>query len=362
MLKIKRITAGVFSVPLKTPFKTALRVVDAINDVYVRVETDDGIIGLGEAPPTAVITGDTIESITAAVEAHIAPKITGLSVMDFEDVMEAVQTALVKNTSAKAAVDMALYDIRAQALNMPLYRLLGGSCNTLESDVTISLNDTRQMVEDSIAAVRNGFTILKIKVGKSGIIDAKRVSEIRREVGANTELRVDANQGWAPKESVRIIKAMEDAGCDVSLVEQPVNAHDIAGLRYVTQHVSTPILADEAVFSPRDAIEIIQTGAADMINIKLMKTSGIHEALKICDIAEIYGTPCMMGCMLESRLSVSAAAHLAAARRIITMADLDGPMLCAADPFTGGPSFTGAHITLTGETGIGIKYESEEKY
>jgi len=357
MLKIKKITTGVLSVPLKTPFKTALRTVDAIADVYVRVETEDGLVGLGEAPPTAVITGDTIESVTAAIEKFIGPKIIGRSVADFEDIMYAVQQSMVKNTSAKAAVDMALYDIRAQSANMPLYRLLGGSGGTLESDVTISLNDTPEMVSDSLAAVRSGFGILKVKVGKAGILDAKRVAEIRKAVGPGIELRVDANQGWTPKESVRVINAMEDSGCDVSLVEQPVNSHDIDGLRYVTQSVITPILADEAVFSPRDAVEIIRTGAADMINIKLMKTGGIREALKICDIAEIYGIPCMMGCMLESRLSVSAAAHLASARRAVTMADLDGPMLCASDPFTGGPMFNNSRIVLSNEPGIGVRYE-----
>jgi L-alanine-DL-glutamate epimerase-like enolase superfamily enzyme len=224
----------------------------------------------------------------------------------------------------------------------------------LESDVTISLNETRQMVEDSIAAVRSGFRILKVKVGRAGLSDAQSVMEIRRAVGAGIELRVDANQGWTPKESVRIIGTMEDDGCGASLVEQPVNARDIDGLRYVTQRTSTPILADEAVFTPRDAVEIIRTGAADMINIKLMKTGGIREAIKICDIAAIYGIPCMMGCMLESRLAVSAAAHLAVSRRIITLADLDGPMLCVSDPFLGGPVFDGPWIKMTNNPGIGI--------
>ncbi|MDR2649733.1 MAG: dipeptide epimerase [Clostridiales bacterium] len=355
-MKIKKVTTSIISVPLKTPFKTALRVVDSINDVCVRIETADGMVGLGEAPPTALITGETIDSVRAAIEGFIAPKIIGRSVMDFEDLMEAAQRALIKNTSAKAAVDMALYDIMAQALNLPLYRLLGGSRTELESDVTISLNDTDQMIADSMAAVENGFRILKIKTGKSGLKDAYRVTEIRQAVGSAIELRVDANQGWTPKESVRIIQAMEDGGCGASLVEQPVNAHDIDGLRYVTQNTATPILADEAVFSPSDAIEIIRTGAADMINIKLMKTGGIHEALKICDIAGIYGTPCMMGCMLESRLSTAAAAHLAAAKHIISMVDLDGPMLCASDPFTGGPNFSGARIKMSDDPGVGIIY------
>ena len=361
MRRIIKVTAKALSIPLKSPFKTALRVVNALNDICVRIETDCGIIGFGEAPPTTAITGETVNSILSAINEHIAPKITGRSAEDFEDLIETVQQSMVKNTSAKAAVDMALYDIRAQALNLPLYRLLGGSIRTLENDLTISLNDTSRMISDSLDAVENGFKILKVKVGKTGVSDAGLILEIRRAIGSGIELRVDANQGWTPKESVRIIKALEDSGCGVSLVEQPVNAYDLDGLRFVTQNVATPILADEAVFSPRDAINIIRTGSADMINIKLMKTGGIREALKICDIADTYKIPCMMGCMLESRLSISAAVHLATARRVITMVDLDGPLLCASDPFTGGPSFSGPSITLTDEPGIGVRYEEGNK-
>jgi len=354
MLKIKKISTKISTIPLKAPFKTALRVVDAQIGVQVHIETDCGIIGLGEAPPTAAITGETKESITAAIEGYIAPKIVGRHISDFEDLMESVQHAILRNTSAKAAVDMALYDIRARSLNMPLFRMLGGSAKKLESDLTISLNDTPKMIADSIKAIQSGFKALKIKVGKGGLLDAECLLHIRQAVGADIELRVDANQGWKPKESVRIIRAMEDSGCNISLVEQPVSSFDLNGLRYVTQHVATPVLADEAVFSPHDAIEIIRTGAADMLNIKLMKTGGIHMALKICSIADTYQVSCMMGCMLESRLSTSAAAHLAASRQIITKVDLDGPTLCAADPYIGGPEYVGANIILTDEAGLGV--------
>jgi len=356
MLKIKNISTKISKIPLKTPFKTALRVVDTQIGVRVRIETNCGIIGLGEASPTAAITGETIESITAAIEGHIAPKIIGRYISDFEDLMESVQQAIVRNTSAKAAVDMALYDIRAQSLNMPLFRMLGGSVKNLESDLTISLNDTPEMVADCIEAIRSGFKALKIKVGKGGLQDAECLLHIRRAVGGDIELRVDANQGWNPKEAVRIIRSMEDSDCNISLVEQPVSYLDLNGLRYVTQHVATPVLADEAVFSPHDAIEIIRTGAADMLNIKLMKTGGIHMALKICNIADTYRVSCMMGCMLESRLSTSAAAHLAASRQIIAMIDLDGPILCADDPYVGGPKYVGANIILTDEPGLGVRH------
>ena len=147
---------------------------------------------------------------------------------------------------------------------------------------------------------------------------------------------------------------MEEKGFDIELVEQPVLANDLEGLKYVTQNVNTPILADESVFSPSDAVKIIQNRAADLINIKLMKTGGIHNALKICSVAEIYGVECMIGCMLESKLSVSAAVHLAASKSIITKIDLDGPGLCKEDPVEGGPKFQDYRITLNDEWGLGF--------
>ena len=140
----------------------------------------------------------------------------------------------------------------------------------------------------------------------------------------------------------------------MDLVEQPTNAHDFEGLKYVTSQVHTPILADESVFSMEDAVHLIQERAADLINIKLMKTGGIYQALKICGIAENYGVECMIGCMLESKIAVSAAAHLAAGKGIITRADLDGPSLCREDPYTGGPVYEGNWILMNETPGLGI--------
>ena len=147
---------------------------------------------------------------------------------------------------------------------------------------------------------------------------------------------------------------MEDKGLNIELVEQPVPAHDVAGLKYVTGQVDTPILADEAVFSVQDAADLIALEAADLINIKLMKTGGIWNALKIAKMARQHGIECMIGCMLESRLSVAAAAHFAASQDIVAKADLDGPSLCAIDPYSGGPLFDGPTIRMTGDVGIGV--------
>lgn len=354
-MKIVDILLGSISVPLKKSFKTALRTVDKINDVVVKVITDTGHIGYGEAPPTAVITGDTIGSIKCGIGEFIKPQIVGLEIGNIEEIMKRINNTLIKNTSAKAAVDMAIYDLFGQLHKAPLYKLLGGYRNEITTDITISVNSPEEMVQDSLDAVGKGYKTLKIKVGKDSKIDVERIQAIRKAVGNDIDLRIDANQGWNPKEAVAFLKKMEDMGLSIELVEQPVKATDLAGLKYVTDRVSIPVLADESVFSPEDAIWIIQNRAADLINIKLMKTGGIYNALKICSIAEVYGVECMIGCMLESKLSVSAAVHLAAAKSIITKVDLDGPVLCSIDPIEGGPIFEDYRITLTDEPGLGFK-------
>ena len=360
-MHITGFSLGYISIPLVTPFRTALRVVDHVNDLIVRVETDEGLAGFGEAPPTAVITGDTKESIEAAIRYYISPALTGMDLSaDPEEVFLRMNRAIAKNTTAKAAVDMALYDLLAKREKLPLFRLLAKDApekarQALLTDLTISVNETQEMVRDSVRAVKNGCRILKVKVGKGGEKDVERISQIREAVGKDVVIRVDANQGWTREESIRTISMMEDKLLDIELVEQPVSCHDFKGLKMVTEKVHTPILADESVFSYEDAERIIEEHAADLINIKLMKTGGIHEALKICTLAEKNRISCMMGCMLESAVSVSAGAHLAAARQVITMCDLDGPSLCAVNPYHGGPVYEGQSIFLSDDLrGIGI--------
>ena len=354
-MRIRHIQVGRISLPLAHPFKTALRTVERVDDVAVRVIGENGLEGCGEAPATAVITGETTGSITCAIRDYIAPAIVGLDLMDLDGVMEKLQRCMVHNTSAKAAVDMALLDLWGKTLNAPLWRLLGGARKSFETDLTISVNGVDEMVRDSLEAVARGFHILKVKVGKDSAADVERLAAIRAAVGPDVALRVDANQGWTPREAVRIITALEEAGVGPELVEQPVAAGDFDGMRYVTAHVHTPILADESVFSPADAVRVLRERAADYVNIKLMKTGGIWPALKLCAIAETFNAPCMIGCMLESQLSVAAAAHLAAAKGVITMADLDGPSLCACEPFPGGPTFDGPIVTMTDDPGVGVQ-------
>lgn len=354
-MKITDVRIGKISVPLRVPFKTALRTVNSVEDVIVEIHTDTGAVGYGEAPPTGAITGDTTGAIIGALKDHIIKTIAGRDVDEFEDLLQAVQKCVVKNTSAKAAVDMALWDLYGQLYKIPVYKMMGGARKSIVTDITISVNDPEEMARDAVNAIERGYDCLKVKVGANPALDVARLEAVRKAVGPDTCIRIDANQAWSPKEAVRILNNMQEKGLDIEFVEQPVKAHDFEGMKYVTERSYVPVLADESVFSPEDAMKIMQMGAADLVNIKLMKCGGLYNALKIASAAEVYGVECMIGCMLEAKVSVNAAVHLACAKNIITKIDLDGPVLCSEDPVIGGAIFNEKEITVSDEPGLGIK-------
>jgi o-succinylbenzoate synthase len=354
-MRIVNIKTGTISIPLITPFKTALRTVNSIGSMIVAVETDEGAIGYGEAHPTGPITGESLGSVRGAINEFILPRLKGKEIANLEDCLNSLDQALVKNTSAKAAVEMAIFDLFGKLYRIPLYRLLGGYRQQIESDLTISVNSPDEMADDTVKAVDRGFRILKVKVGLDPQLDIERIKAVRKAAGSQALIRVDANQGWTVRDSIRIMKELEAADLGIELVEQPVVAGDYQGLKAVTEAIKTPVLADEAVFSPLDAAKIIDMRAADFVNIKLMKTGGIRAALKICALAEMHGVECFMGCMMESKLSVTAAAHLACAKSIITRCDLDSPSLCSSDPIRGGVEIDGPMLRVSEAPGMGIE-------
>lgn len=353
-MKITEVRLGTISVPLRVPFKTALRSVSSVEDVIVEIHTDTGAVGYGEAPPTGVITGDTTGAIIGAIQDHISKTIIGRDVDDFEDVIQSVQKCILKNTSAKAAVDMALWDLYGQLYKIPVYKMLGGARKHIITDITISVNSPEEMARDAVDAINRGYDCLKVKVGADPTLDVARLSAVREAVGNDVCIRIDANQAWQPKEAVRILNQMQEKGLAIEFVEQPVKAHDLEGLKYVTDRSYVPVLADESVFGPEDALKIMQMRAADLVNIKLMKCGGLYNALKIVSAAEVYGVECMIGCMLEAKISVNAAVELACAKKIITKIDLDGPVLCSEDPIIGGAVFEEQKITVSDAPGLGI--------
>jgi len=331
-----------------------LRQVTSAEDIVVKVIADTGEVGYGNAPPTAVITGDSQDSIVAAIRDTLGPKIIGMPVDNLEGIMAILDAGMLHNHSAKAALDIAVHDLFGQRFGLPLYKLFGGFRSSLETDLTISLNAPEEMVRDALKAVAQGYTALKLKVGNDLALDAKRVQAIRDAVGRHISIRLDANQGWGAKEAVRIIRRFESDGLDIELIEQPVKAHDFEGLKYVTDRVATDIMADESAFGPFEVFQLLSLRACDLINIKLMKAGGLHNALKIAHFAETMDVQCMIGCMLECKIGITAAASLAAGKGIITRTDLDAAVLLAEDPVVGGVSFHKNQLRIPDAPGLGI--------
>lgn len=344
------------SVPLRTPFRTALRTVTAVHDVVACIRTDRGLCGYGSAAATPPITGETHASIIAAIRGHIAPLLVGETLDAPARLARLVQGAMARNSSAKAAVDVALHDLFAQQEGLPLARMLGGDMRPLCTDTTISVDGVDAMAAQALGAVDLGFRALKVKLGKDCALDVDRLRAIHAAVGEKARLRLDPNQGWNAAHAVQVMQALERAGVVVELLEQPVPAHDIDGLRYVSERIHVPVMADESVFDPHQALELARRRAVSILNIKLMKAGGIGNALRIADIAAEHGLRCMVGCMLESSVGVAAAAHVAAARPdVVAFIDLDAPSLASFDPVEGGTRFDGPDILLNENPGLGVR-------
>ena len=352
-MKITDVKVETIRIPMKKPFRIAFAVQDHSLNVLVKISTDEGLWGIGEAAPFEPVTGESAATVLEALKLFRTGLI-GMDPLDIEGIHRMMDRLLSGNTSAKAAVDIALYDIKGKLMGQPLYKVLGGSVNQIVTDMTVGIDTPEAMAAEARERVeKDGFTILKIKAGINPIEDIQALTLIRQAVGPNIRLRVDANQGYTVSDAVRTLKAFEEVG--VEAVEQCLPSWDLDGMRFVRSKVDLKVMLDESVHTPIDAAKACKIDAADIINIKLMKTGGIWNALQICRMAEENGVECMLGCMLESRLSVAAAAHLAAGQKVITRADLDGPYLCAVDPYEGGPEFDGAVIRMTDDAGIGVR-------
>ena len=308
--------------PLKKVFRTALRTATEIPLIEVEITTDKGIRAKGSTSSAAKVTGETTASICAAIEDYIFPSIKEMPIDNLHDVLHNINVSIPRNYSAKAAVDMAIYNLYCQYLQIPLYKYLGVFRTKLSTHMTISLGSIEQMCDDAQQALSDHFTSLKIKTGKDFRHDIEAVRQIYKTVGENVRLGIDANQGWKKREAVTAIRALQDIP-SIDFVEQPVAAHDIEGLKWIKNRVDIPIMADESVFSYSDAIRIIREDAADFINIKLLKCGGIFPATKIVHAAESAGIECMLGCMMEGPLSISCGAMFAWAHKNITRIDLD---------------------------------------
>lgn len=329
-------------------FKIATGSSDVEENVIVKIVSGD-MFGVGNANPTEVTheTRRSIETFLAAAQ----KKLVGTDECDPDKLHTRLDAIANGNTAAKAAVDIALFDLLSKRDKKPLHEFLGGDRTRMLTDMTIGIESKEVTVQKAIKHYKAGFRALKIKVGLDLQEDVRRVAAVREAVGPKVELRVDANQGYSVEQALKFCEEMKTL--DVVVVEQPVKAEDLAGLKRVTCESDVPIMADECVKSVFDARKVARGGIADMINIKLMKSAGINDAVMINKFAEAANMCTMVGCMGEIQLSIAAGLHFALSSENVKYADLDSHFNIVDDP-SSGLKFEDGYLITSDRPGLGI--------
>ena len=302
--------------------------------VYVKIVTDEAVCGLGESTPYPPVTAETIDGVIAAIE-FMKPALLGTDPTDIKTVHEIMDRTILHNTSAKAAIDIACYDIMGKKAGMPVHKLIGATESVLQTDITIGIDTVENMVKEALDRVGEGFRILKIKCGLEPEKDIEVLKQIRKAVGDEIDLRIDANQGYDKETALYVLNEMTKV--KLTEAEQPLPFWDIDGMAEVSKASPIPVMADESVHTPVQAEIACRRDACKIVNIKLMKCGGIYPALQIADIAKKYGKPCLVGCFSESKLAISAAAAVVLAKENVESADLDSFF-----------SFTNPEVGVTG--------------
>jgi o-succinylbenzoate synthase len=355
---IQQIEVYPVTLAYKETFRIAPGASTESHNVIVKIVTDYGVVGWGEASPSERVTGETAETVIKILN-RIAPKLIGLCPLRIEQDVEVMDSIVEGNPAAKAAIDIALHDILGKTGRKPLFMLMGGYRTEVLTDITLSIKSPKEMAEDAVKAVNKGFKALKVKVGVNPTEDVERIKRVREAIGDNVQIRIDANQGWTPKQAIEVLNKIEKF--NIQFVEQPIPSEDMKGLAEVRKKSPIPIMADESVHSPEDALRLIRAEAVDLINIKLMKSGGILKGRKIAAIAEAAGIPCMIGCMGESEIGIAAGAHLAAAVKNIQYADLDSDLLLKDKLVKkGGTKVKDSMRVFPKQDGLGIKELNEQ--
>jgi L-alanine-DL-glutamate epimerase-like enolase superfamily enzyme len=339
-----------FSIPM-TPFTIATGTMDHAQNTFIRVHTDAGFYGVGECSAFPMIVGETQDTCLVMAK-EFARLWIGKDAIDIPARLRQLHDFTAGNTTIKSAFDMALYDIAAKYAGLPLYRFLGGEMKTVESDITIGIADADTTAAKAVAFKQSGAKILKVKLGKDAQGDIERIRKIRRAVGNELQIRIDANQGWDFDDAVTALQGM--AGYGIEFCEQPMRTWYDDRLPELMKLSPVKIMADESVYNHHDARKQIESGSCHYINIKLAKSGGLFEAKQIHDTAAVHGIPCMMGGMLESRIALSAKLHFVYASPNIRFYDMDTCMLGhKEDPCVGGVTYNGYQLNINDKVGIG---------
>jgi L-alanine-DL-glutamate epimerase-like enolase superfamily enzyme len=352
-MKITNIKAWPLSMRLSEPYTIAYETLDSVTNIFLRIETNRGIVGYGCSAPDKMITGETPDSVLQDIIEVVGPSIKGSDPLRPAMLFERLRPTMQPHPAAMAAVDMALCDILGKASNLPLWRLLGGFRDHIKTSVTIGILPEKETTERAKQLVAVGFKSLKLKGGIDVDSDVGRVLKVREAIGDKIELRFDANQGFTVEDSLKFVKQTYSARLE--LIEQPTPRGQPDMLGRVTNGVSIPVMADESLMTLRDAFRIARKGLADMVNVKLMKVGGIGEALQINAVARSAGLEVMVGCMDEAALSIAAALHFALARPNVLYADLDGHLGLIGDPSADAVILRKGTLYPTNKPGLGFE-------
>ncbi|MDP4286050.1 MAG: dipeptide epimerase [Bacteroidota bacterium] len=321
-------------IPLKKPFIISLGTIHNAENIIVVILTNQGINGFGECSPFTTINGEN-QSTCFLVGQLIAKILKGKNPLDIQGNMDMMDELIYGNSSIKSAFDIAMHDIAAQSAGLPLYQFLGGKKDKiLATDYTISIDEPQKMAADALKIKNAGFPVIKVKLGKGKEIDIKRIKAIRKAIGKKLPLRIDANQGWDVNTAIEILEALKND--NIQYCEEPIPRWDFLNLKKVKKKSSIPIMADESCCDHHDAKTLIQLGACDMFNLKLGKSSGLLKGGKIIALAEKEKMAMQVGGFMESKIAMTANAHLALSSKYILHCDFDTPLMFAEDPVSGG--------------------------
>jgi muconate cycloisomerase len=334
VVKIADVRVIVADIPVRRPHTMSFTTLEAVNFAFVRIATTDGIVGWGEA---ACLGGPTwseesSESVAATISRYIAPWLVGFDATSIEAARREMARRVQGNPFARAAVEMALWDLNGRALGVPVHRLLGGRVrDRVPLSWSLAVADGDAEIEEARARVALGHRIFKIKTGAHPLAhDVERVRRIREAVGPDVSLRVDANQGWDRATALSAIRAIEPYRVD--FVEQPLPRWDLDGMADVARRVAVPVMADESCFTPHDALAIAKLGGVSILALKVTKSAGLHGTMALARIAEAAGLGAYVGCMIETSLGTAAYLHVALAAAPVTWGcELFGPLLLTGD-------------------------------
>ncbi|GKV54771.1 dipeptide epimerase [Sporosarcina sp. NCCP-2222] len=356
-MKITSIEVYGIHLPLYEPFVISYASYDTMPSIIVKITTDTGHVGYGEGVADEHVTGESWESTFAVLQHTLAPKLIGENPANFEKIHEVMDKAIYGVPTAKAAIDIACYDLVGKALGVPVYQLLGGRYHD-EFPIThvLSIAAPEEMAGEAENRVSEGYRSLKMKVGTDMWKDVERIQAVRERVGEEIAIRVDVNQGWKNSSTtLQALGRLEQCGLD--WLEQPVLADDIDAMVEIKSKTSVPTMIDEGLRGPREMREIIAKRAADKVNIKLMKCGGIYPAMKLAHMAEMAGIECQIGSMVESSVGSAAGFHVAFSKRIMTSVELTGPLKFSED--IGDLKYDVPFIRLTDQPGLGVNVDEK---